>query len=73
MKFKKNKAEPGTRYILVKDGCGDTFAVETSSFNDDLWFVVNREESDAKFVQLSRNKALKLARAIIAELDPEAV
>jgi hypothetical protein len=65
MKFKKLKGE-AIRSIVITDFSGDTLKVETAYSEDNsLWFQTNEGSN----VQIKRDKALKLAWAIIEELD----
>lgn len=69
MKFKKDKAcHAGVRAVELKDRDGDRLTFETScSFDNTLYARVNGGVG----VRLTKGKALKLAYAILAELEPD--
>jgi hypothetical protein len=64
MKFKKVKGEEGLKRITITDTDGDVLVAETSRWRKDGIYIRNAR------CHLSRSKALKLAWAIIGELDP---
>lgn len=67
MKFKPLKCDPSLWGIEIKDSDGDALEVQTRSDNKKGLFFYTRGPG----VMLTKSKALKLAHAIIAELDPE--
>lgn len=75
MKFKLDR-DSGERKITISDSYGDELIVDCGSEDfkfKGLWFSTISHDSGAGCaVKVTRGKALKLAYAIIAELDPEA-
>jgi hypothetical protein len=66
MTFKKDKEARGSKLLRTKDSFGDELILNWYGDTKRLYVCVN----EGCAVQLSRSKALKLAYAIINELDP---
>ena len=79
MKFKKDKnSEDGTRRIRLADRWTDTVRVDADPDGKTIWVITERAEGNGDgrtgpLVMLSRAKALKLAWAIIDELNPSII
>jgi hypothetical protein len=71
MKFKKHKFDPDRRDIRLVDKGGVT--LEVTHYDDSnplpVLFTINDNEANEDVFGLSRAKALKLAYAIISELE----
>jgi hypothetical protein len=67
MKFKKLDKDDEYAQLSITDKSGDTLRVETAILGSGLYVFTN----DNVGVRLTKGKALKLAWAIIEELDPQ--
>jgi hypothetical protein len=68
MKFKKDRDDSTVRGLDITDKFGDTLVVRRYAEGGSRGLYVGVNDGEAVF--LSRAKALKLAYAIISELDP---